>query len=82
MKPRVIFEYDENEAPGLLHAVRQSTATKIVDADAGSAYLTMCGEMLYSASKRLSYKRGDPTCVRCTLALIEETFDPIEIEPS
>lgn len=75
MNPRVIFEHDEYEEPGLLHAVRRSTSTK-VDADAGSAYQTMCGEMLYSESKRLSYRRGIPTCLRCTLALVEEACAP------
>jgi hypothetical protein len=70
---RVITEHDENERPGITHAVRRSTATKVVDADAGSQYLTMCGEMLYSPSKRLSYKRGIPECIRCMVALCEET---------
>jgi hypothetical protein len=72
VKPRIILEFDECERPGITHAVRRSTATKVVDADAGSAYQTMCGEMLYSDSKRLSYKRGIPACIRCMVALVEE----------
>ena len=72
MKPRVIFEFDEYERPGLLHAVRRSTTDAAAVADAASLYQTMCGELLYSNTKQLSYKRGIPTCVRCTLALIEE----------
>lgn len=74
MRPRVVFEHDESDRLTLLHGVRRSTNTKIVDADAQSAYLTMCGEMLYSDMRSLTYKRGIPTCVRCTLAIIEEAL--------
>ena len=69
---RIIIEHDENEQLGVLHGVRRSTARKVFEADAGSEYLTLCGEVLYSVSSRLSFKRGIPNCVRCMVAACEE----------
>lgn len=69
-KTRVIAEFDENEQPGVLHGVRRSTASKVDSG--GSQYLTLCGEILISEAKRLSYKRGIPNCIRCTVAACEE----------
>jgi len=81
VNPRVVFEHDESEEPGLLHAVRRAWSTNADDPDTGSAYQTMCGEMLYSVALYPSRKRGIPTCLRCTLALVEEAFlEPPSVE--
>lgn len=68
--PRVVTEYDEDERPGLMHAVR--FAKRLGAGEAGCSYQAMCGEMLFSDAKRPSRKRGIPGCVRCVLVLVEE----------
>lgn len=71
---RVIVEHDEYEMPTpITHGIRRATTKNVLfDSEGGSQYLLMCGELLYSSSKKLCRKRGIPTCLICMVAMVEE----------